>query len=110
MRSKYMYSLMRAMLNSAICDVGGARLLHITIRLNPLIWYDRLAKRDVFFFFFFELSLHGCCERLALSYVWVENGRNKESYCGLGEWNAGCMQRIELKMCINFAQVYLRNG
>ena len=50
------------MLNSAICDVGGAGLLQLTIRLNPLIWYDRLAKRDVFFFFFengFRQSMSG---------------------------------------------------
>ena len=27
--------------------MGGARILQLTIRLNPLIWYDRLAKRDL---------------------------------------------------------------
>ena len=84
MRSKYMYSLTRAMLNSAISDVGGARLLQLTIRLNPLIWYDRLAKREVFFFF-----------------LWI--GRIERGLHAI-------IVRIELEMGINFAQVYLHNG
>ena len=37
-----------------------------------------------------------------------------KNLCGLGEWNAGCMHTImaliEQEMCINFAQLYLRNG
>ena len=84
MRSKYMYSLTRAMLNSVISDVGGARLLQLTIRLNPLIWYDRLAKREVFF-----------------SFLWI--GRMERGLHAI-------IVQIELEMCINFAQVYLHNG
>ena len=37
----------------------------------------------------------------------------EENYCRLGEWNAGLhtiMAFIEQEMCINFAQLYLRNG
>ena len=46
----------------------------------------------------------------------AENGRNKESYRNLlwiGRMERGLhalIVRIELEMCINFAQVYLRNG
>ena len=54
------------MLNSAICDVGSARLLQLTIRLNRLIkrlllvaaWVLRTAS-------------------FVLGRVWAENGRNK---------------------------------
>ena len=99
------------MLNSAICDVGDARLLRLTIHPNPLIWYDRLAKREVFCFFF-EFSLHGCCERLASFYRWRMGGTKTV----IVDWEKGTraayaiIVRIDLEMCINFAQVYLRNG
>ena len=47
MRSKYMYSLTRAMLNLAICDVGGARLMHLMrIKLTNVDHYIVVIERE----------------------------------------------------------------
>ena len=76
------------MLNSAICDVGGAQL---TIHSNP-IWYivlpsENSSSSSSSFIF-------AACVLRTASFVlgWRIGGRKKViEIIELGEWNAGCM-------------------